>query len=225
MWRLSGIFRSVAIHSKDKTHVRDLFVQTTPVENGQWKLSVAVDIVGQPVKIDAMLYDEAGKEISPVSVAGENLFSHPALWSAETPNLYTLVGFRTRTDTIMGPAGDEIAAEQLAVKNPAGDVKPALAVAGANPTVSEDDEITTISGKDFQAVFDKRTGELTALEYAGKPVFKPGKGVSRRLRRASVRRLRDRPRHPVRQDRLHHGAARRVCKGRILRPRPRGELS
>src|SRR5262245_13037187 len=44
MWRLSGIFRSVAIHSKDKIHVRDLFVTTTPAENGQWKLSAAVDV-------------------------------------------------------------------------------------------------------------------------------------------------------------------------------------
>ena len=112
MWRLSGIFRSVAIHSKDKTHVRDLFVTTTPAENGQWKLSAAVDIRtadasdGQRIKIDATLYDEAGKEVAPLSVAGEKgagekgangetvfvqNYAHPALWSAETPNLYTLV--------------------------------------------------------------------------------------------------------------------------------------
>jgi beta-galactosidase len=94
MWRLSGIFRSVTIHSKDTTHVRDLFVQTTPAtpeEGGQWKLSVAVDIAasdGKPVRMDAMLYDEAGKEVSPLS--GDH-YSNPALWSAETPNLYTLV--------------------------------------------------------------------------------------------------------------------------------------
>ncbi len=107
MWRLSGIFRSVAIHSKDKTHVRDMFVQTTPAGNGQWRLSAAVDIRraaasdGKPIRVDAMLYDEAGKGVPPVTVAEENgangemvLFydyAHPALWSAETPNLYTLV--------------------------------------------------------------------------------------------------------------------------------------
>ena len=113
MWRLSGIFRSVAIHSKDKTHVRDLFVKTTPAvpeESGQWKLSVAVDVrkaaASERIRIDAMLYDEAGKEVSPLSIAGENVagengangeivlvhnYAHPALWSAETPNLYTLV--------------------------------------------------------------------------------------------------------------------------------------
>ena len=80
MWRLSGIFRSVAIHSKDKTHVRDLFVTTAPVvsdESGQWKLSAAVDIRtaaasdGKSIRIDAMLYDEAGKEVSPVAVSEE----------------------------------------------------------------------------------------------------------------------------------------------------------
>src|SRR6185312_6228240 len=56
--------------------------------------------------IDAMLYDEAGKEVSPLSIAGENVteekgadgetvlvhnYANPALWSAETPNLYTLL--------------------------------------------------------------------------------------------------------------------------------------
>ncbi len=96
------------------------------------------------------------------------------------------VGFRTTTDTILGPAGYEIAAEQLAVKNPAGDARPALAAAGDRPTVSDDGELTTVSGKDFRAVFDRKTGELTALEYAGRPVFKPGKGPALNVFRAPV---------------------------------------
>lgn len=96
------------------------------------------------------------------------------------------VGFRTTTATILGPAGYEIAAEQLAVKNPAGDAKPALAAAGDKPTVSDDGELTTVSGRNFRAVFDKKTGELTALEYAGKPVFKPGKGPALNVFRAPV---------------------------------------
>jgi beta-galactosidase len=99
------------------------------------------------------------------------------------------VGFRTTADTILGPAGYEVAAEQLAVKNPAGDARPLLAVAGDKPrvsTVSENGELTTVSGKDFRAVFDRKTGELTALEYAGKSVFKPGKGPVLNVFRAPV---------------------------------------
>lgn len=96
------------------------------------------------------------------------------------------VGFRTTTDTILGPAGSEIAAEQLAVKNPAGDAKPALAAAGDKPAVSDDGFLTTVSGKDFRAIFDRRTGELTALEYAGRSVFKPGKGPALNVFRAPV---------------------------------------
>ncbi|HXU29113.1 MAG TPA: glycoside hydrolase family 2 TIM barrel-domain containing protein, partial [Thermoanaerobaculia bacterium] len=100
------------------------------------------------------------------------------------------VGFRTTTDTILGPAGYEVAAEQLAVKNPAGDAKPALVVAGDKPTVSatlsDNGDLTTVSGKDFRAVFDRTTGELTALEYSGKPVFKPGKGPALNVFRAPV---------------------------------------
>ncbi len=96
------------------------------------------------------------------------------------------VGFRTTAATILGPAGYEVAAEQLAVKNLAGDAKPELAVAGDQPTVSDDGDLTTVSGKGFRAVFDKRTGELAALDYAGKPVFKPGKGPALNVFRAPV---------------------------------------
>src|SRR4029078_4332873 len=62
----------------------------------------------------------------------------------------------------------------------------ALPVPGDKPRVSDNGNLTTVSGKDFRAVFDKRTGELTALEYAGKPVFKPGKGPALNVFRAPV---------------------------------------
>src|SRR4029077_1959721 len=62
----------------------------------------------------------------------------PKFTAAPGVDYHLRVGFRTTTDTIMGPAGYEIAAEQLAVKNPAGDAKPALAAAGDKPSVSDD---------------------------------------------------------------------------------------
>lgn len=107
MWRLSGIFRTVSLQAKDKVSVKDMFVKTESVEDGQWKLSAAVDMRkvaaadAKRVRIDAILYDDTGKEFSPVSVAGEpgangemvfvHNYAKPALWSAEEPNLYTLV--------------------------------------------------------------------------------------------------------------------------------------
>lgn len=84
------------------------------------------------------------------------------------------IGFSTKIETIMGPAGYEVAAEQLALS--ASKSKPALAVAGDAPAVTQSAGAVVVSGKSFKATFDKTTGALGALEYAGKPVFKPGKG-------------------------------------------------
>lgn len=95
------------------------------------------------------------------------------------------VGFRTTADTLMGPAGYEIAAEQLAIETTA-TAKPQLAVAGDKPTVKEDAEAAVVSGKDFRVTFDKKTGAISALNYAGKPVFKPGHGPTFNAFRAPV---------------------------------------
>lgn len=96
------------------------------------------------------------------------------------------VGFRTTTDTIMGPAGYEVAAEQIEIKSPLATAKPVITASGDKPAVSDTGASAVVSGKNFRVTFDKKTGELAGLEYAGKPVFKPGHGPSLNVFRAPV---------------------------------------
>ena len=94
------------------------------------------------------------------------------------------VAFRTTAPTIMGPIGYEVAHEQLPIRtNPA---KPKLLVGGDAPVVQETAASAVVSGRGFKATFDKATGALSELEYAGKPVFKPGHGPALNAFRAPV---------------------------------------
>ncbi|HBF35135.1 TPA: glycoside hydrolase family 2 [Candidatus Sumerlaeota bacterium] len=113
MWRLSGIFRNVTLWSTPQTHVRDFFVKTNLDEAYK---NATVDVVakvknygataGSKEKLVVRLYDKDGKEVEsaatfaevqPLSGAEETTatlqlkVNNPVKWTAETPNLYTVV--------------------------------------------------------------------------------------------------------------------------------------
>ena len=121
MWRLSGIFRDVTLVSRAATHVRDVAV-TASLDDAyrDGTLSVAID-VRRPDAGDhatyvvlAELQDPAGAAVwSPpkrieVAVGGRDrrevtlreVVPAVARWTAETPNLYTLLL------TLTGPGGE-----------------------------------------------------------------------------------------------------------------------
>ena len=79
-FRYNGIFRSVWLIPRPANHIHDLDIRTT-VEGD---VSVSCTYVGTPVTVEAILMD--GETEFP-SLHLEN----PKLWTAETPNLYTLV--------------------------------------------------------------------------------------------------------------------------------------
>ncbi|MBD1221216.1 glycoside hydrolase family 2 TIM barrel-domain containing protein [Virgibacillus halodenitrificans] len=110
--RLSGIFRDVYLYSTPDTHMRDLTVTTDLDENFEdATLNVEVDLSkysdkqvnGQTVEMD--LYDENNDSVLDGPLTGEvafngekqvaikknKLVANPKKWSAEHPNLYTLV--------------------------------------------------------------------------------------------------------------------------------------
>lgn len=116
MWRLSGIFRDVYLYSTPRTLVRDFFVHTDFPQNADGtsdyavsKFSVDVDVdnrgeAADEVTVECELLDAAGKVVQSVKsaplalAAGEEKavklaadVVNPALWSAEKPNLYTLL--------------------------------------------------------------------------------------------------------------------------------------
>jgi len=111
MWRLHGIFRNVTLWSAPQVHVRDFFVK--PDLDKSYR-DGTVDVVAKiknfgdsKSKVQtftATLYDKEGKEITKGSVTGTALnakqeqqlrvsfpVSNPEKWTAETPNLYTIV--------------------------------------------------------------------------------------------------------------------------------------
>jgi len=111
-WRLSGIFRDVHLLALPAAHVRDAFVRTQ-FDREYRDATLAVDLAlrnlgAQPaagLRVEARLLDAAGRAVLSASVAGgirippdgEKLLGFraavrsPLKWSAEEPNLYTLL--------------------------------------------------------------------------------------------------------------------------------------
>jgi len=111
-WRLSGIFRDVYLYSTPRIHIQDFFVNTeldNEYRDAELKVNACItnyvkETCGN-VTFEAMLYDDNGKkglEI-PISrdvnisneakcvISASALVENPLKWSAEHPNLYTLV--------------------------------------------------------------------------------------------------------------------------------------
>ncbi len=115
MWRFSGIFRSVYLFSTPKEHIQDFFVRSTlddRYEDGLLNITVnvrnATDSHLPPAEVEAWLYDQHGKMIGdkpiltgktvtdlPAGTDGvaelQTTVKNPRKWTAETPNLYTVV--------------------------------------------------------------------------------------------------------------------------------------
>jgi beta-galactosidase len=111
MFRLHGIFRNVSIWSAPQVHIRDFFIKTDlDKEYKDASLDVTAKIKNYSDKtrkaqiFTATLYDKEGKEIAKGSANGTPLkanqeevlrvkmqITNPAKWTAETPNLYTVV--------------------------------------------------------------------------------------------------------------------------------------
>ena len=122
-WRISGIERDVFLWAAPETHMRDFFVKTgldESYENGRFELAVDVkNFRTSPAgthQVRAEILDPAGesfftapvlplREINPgeeVRVALRTELGRVLPWTAETPNLYTLLL------TLTGPRGDTL---------------------------------------------------------------------------------------------------------------------
>lgn len=83
-FRLSGIFREVYLHRRDTKHIRDIRIDTD--------LQTAKVKVDYEAEVEYTLYFD-GKAVDSGKFCGETLISpeNPKLWSAEKPNVYTLI--------------------------------------------------------------------------------------------------------------------------------------
>jgi len=111
MFRLHGIFRNVTLWSAPQLHIRDFFVKTDlDKDYKDATLDVTAKIKNYNDKtakaqiLTATVYDKDGNEIAKGSATGTSLktnqeealnikiqVTNPVKWTAETPNLYTIV--------------------------------------------------------------------------------------------------------------------------------------
>jgi beta-galactosidase len=92
MWRMSGIFRDVYLWSAGAAHIRD-FEVTTELDSALRDATLKVKAEASAGTLHAELLDASGKAVAQGSGAAEISMpvANPAKWTAETPNLYTLL--------------------------------------------------------------------------------------------------------------------------------------
>ncbi|WP_422449137.1 glycoside hydrolase family 2 TIM barrel-domain containing protein [Thermoanaerobacterium sp. DL9XJH110] len=137
--RLSGIFRDVYLYSTPKVHIRDFRVRTDLDDQYQdATLNIKVDVrnlgAAEPdaYKVEAMLYDAAKQPVfaepvvmdvafngqQEVSVEKNQFVENPLKWSAEEPNLYTLVlSLKDSTGAITETAGCRLGFREFKIEN------------------------------------------------------------------------------------------------------------
>ncbi|MGB3307136.1 MAG: glycoside hydrolase family 2 TIM barrel-domain containing protein [Thermomicrobiales bacterium] len=118
MWRLNGIFRDVWLAALDPVHVRDITIRTTfddQIQNATLDLRLQLrNASGETAaaSFDVVLFDPTGtvvheQEFSTITdlpafesneIQGVIGIPSPLPWTAETPNLYTLLVTNTAPD-------------------------------------------------------------------------------------------------------------------------------
>ena len=110
MWRLSGIYRDVYLAAKSRVYIRDYKIDTKLTDNySKALLSISVDInntlskSNRDLRVEALIKSPAGETIrleqgvpgidgnSEQQVTLTANIDNPSLWSAEKPELYTLL--------------------------------------------------------------------------------------------------------------------------------------
>ncbi|QZE13049.1 DUF4981 domain-containing protein [Halosquirtibacter laminarini] len=106
-WRFSGIYRDVVLFARPKTYLRDFFFKTTLSDSYQ-EANIDLDLKfrgrGGVIAYDAYLLTPSGEKVALKSgkvssgstkkdkiVHISKKIENPLLWSAEIPNLYTLI--------------------------------------------------------------------------------------------------------------------------------------
>lgn len=94
-FRLSGIFRDAYLIARDKNHIRDIYLKPeldASYENAV--LKVEVDYIGVDTDTVCRLFDKSYNELEHTKLVngkGEFFLSNPQKWTAETPDLYTVI--------------------------------------------------------------------------------------------------------------------------------------
>ena len=122
-WRFTGIAREVYLYARPKVHIQDFFVRQD-CQNGNGLLDVDVKVAGK-AQVEARLYDSAGNQVGDhiTAAANSSLFTlHSSLpnvkaWTAETPNLYTLIMTLKQGDKVLEVIPQRIGFRHIEIKD------------------------------------------------------------------------------------------------------------
>lgn len=138
MFRLSGIHRDVYLLSRPKLHLRDYYLTTdfagNNLTNATLNIRSHVRNLGSTVNeaaVEIVLLDEDGKQIGitvqPLKDIRKNketvnmthmTVNRPRLWSAETPNLYTVIlNLKDKNGNILETLSSEYGFRKIEIKN------------------------------------------------------------------------------------------------------------
>ncbi len=140
MWRMSGIFRDVSLVSRNEIHIRDFFLKPkldSTYTNGTLEIEAEIknyqrEWEGKEVTLDIQLYSPDGKLVQsqksdvmkapPQSkVVNSSIVMNvinPLKWTAETPNLYTVVlELKSSSGEVLEALKSKIGFRNVEIKN------------------------------------------------------------------------------------------------------------
>ena len=122
-WRLSGVSRDCYLYTRNKNHIEDLRI--TPNLDAQYTnatLSVELNVKGKSV-VELELLDKNNALVEAKTISGKDKIStvfnleNPAKWSAENPNLYTLVSTLKDGEKVVEVISQKVGFRSVEIKN------------------------------------------------------------------------------------------------------------
>ena len=120
-FRYSGVGRDCYLYARHTDYIQD--IRLTPDLDAQYKdgtLQIAIQMAGKGTAAMKLL-DKAGKEVATAQIKGSGTTTmsvgNPLKWSAETPNLYTLVVNLEKNGQVIESLTQKVGFRKIELKN------------------------------------------------------------------------------------------------------------
>ena len=197
MWRFAGIYRRVYMYAVPEIHISDFFVRTE-LDDSYTNASLRIDCFLKnetnkdpgKLSVKASLFDPKGfkaaefssnvnslapNNIQKLSITSE--IERPELWSAEKPNLYTLVlSLETSKGEVMEIVEEKVGFRELEIKDAQLNVNGVpVTIKGVNRHEHDPVHGRTMSRevieKDFQLMKELNINGIRTCHYPDDPLF------------------------------------------------------
>lgn len=197
MWRFAGIYRRAYLYSVPKIHVRDFFVKTElDASYRDANLTVECFLINETginqdkMSVTARLFDMTNKEVSVFSANIKSLtpgmqskltltqdIKNPLKWSAEKPNLYSLIlTLKNSEGEVLEIIEEKVGFRELEIKNAQVNVNGVpIKIKGVNRHEHDPIHGRTMSKelieKDFRLMKELNVNSIRTCHYPNDPLF------------------------------------------------------